>query len=227
MTLSEACALLVEQVLELSDARVECAAWRLVALSAIHYAGSKPTARNGRPPVRSVPESDGGATTRGNKATTGQCRLTIAVIPVRERRSMGPDQRDIPEPLILDPADPLPSARAFLERSYLVDGVQALRHQAGVFSDMSANSRPIASRMRPRSALAYMLSSNRQFAGLSPTASKHRTLPPSSLPRRKSRTCSTAEMSRSIDLTHPHRPQCTPRVGFRQARSPDPTSSDL
>jgi hypothetical protein len=35
--------------------------------------------------------------------------------------------------LILDPTDPLPSARAFLEDAHLVDGVLSLRHQCGVF----------------------------------------------------------------------------------------------
>jgi len=36
-------------------------------------------------------------------------------------------------PLILDPGDPLPSARAFTTARHLVDGVLALRHQAGLF----------------------------------------------------------------------------------------------
>jgi putative DNA primase/helicase len=36
-------------------------------------------------------------------------------------------------PLILSPADPLVSARALVARSYLVDGLMALRHHAGVF----------------------------------------------------------------------------------------------
>ncbi len=94
---------------------------------------SKPRARNGRPPARSVPESDGGATTRGNKATTGQCRLTIAVIPVESVNISGPDPARHPGAADSRSGRPIPSARAFLERSYLVDGVQALRHQAGVF----------------------------------------------------------------------------------------------
>jgi putative DNA primase/helicase len=38
-----------------------------------------------------------------------------------------------PEPLMLSPADPLPSARAFVARSYVVDGLLALRHHAGLF----------------------------------------------------------------------------------------------
>jgi putative DNA primase/helicase len=38
-----------------------------------------------------------------------------------------------PEPLMLSSADPLPSARAFVARSYVVDGLMALRHHAGVF----------------------------------------------------------------------------------------------
>jgi hypothetical protein len=38
-----------------------------------------------------------------------------------------------PAPLLLSPADPLPSARAFVALSYLVDGLLALRHHAGVF----------------------------------------------------------------------------------------------
>jgi hypothetical protein len=36
------------------------------------------------------------------------------------------------ESLILDPADPLPSARAFVDRTYVADDVLALRHQGGV-----------------------------------------------------------------------------------------------
>lgn len=35
--------------------------------------------------------------------------------------------------LILNPADPLPSARAFLKQLHIVDGVLALRHQSSVF----------------------------------------------------------------------------------------------
>ncbi len=44
--------------------------------------------------------------------------------------------RDAPLPegdLILAPADPLPSARTFLERSHMIDGVVTLLHQAGEF----------------------------------------------------------------------------------------------
>ncbi len=37
------------------------------------------------------------------------------------------------KPLILDPQDPMPSARKFVEHHYLVDGIQALHYQAGVF----------------------------------------------------------------------------------------------
>jgi hypothetical protein len=37
------------------------------------------------------------------------------------------------DPLMLSPADPLASARAFVARSYVVDGLVALRHQAGLF----------------------------------------------------------------------------------------------
>jgi putative DNA primase/helicase len=35
--------------------------------------------------------------------------------------------------VVLDPGDPLPSARHFVARSHLVDGVLAMRHQSGVF----------------------------------------------------------------------------------------------
>jgi hypothetical protein len=42
-------------------------------------------------------------------------------------------------PLILDPGDPLPSARAFVMRLHHVDGVLALRHQAGLFHAYQAN----------------------------------------------------------------------------------------
>jgi putative DNA primase/helicase len=38
-----------------------------------------------------------------------------------------------PEPLMLSPADPLRSARAFVARAYRTDGLMALRHQGGVF----------------------------------------------------------------------------------------------
>jgi putative DNA primase/helicase len=38
-----------------------------------------------------------------------------------------------PGPLILDPADPVPSARTFIARAYRISGVLALHHQAGVF----------------------------------------------------------------------------------------------
>ena len=38
-----------------------------------------------------------------------------------------------PDPLMLNPANPLASARAFVARSYVVDGLVALRHQAGLF----------------------------------------------------------------------------------------------
>jgi putative DNA primase/helicase len=52
--------------------------------------------------------------------------------PVREPAPEPP--REIsPEPLILSPADPVPGARAFVARSYVVDDLMALRHQAGVF----------------------------------------------------------------------------------------------
>ncbi len=41
--------------------------------------------------------------------------------------------RNAPERLILDPSDPLPSARAFVAQQHLIDDVLALRHQADVF----------------------------------------------------------------------------------------------
>lgn len=41
--------------------------------------------------------------------------------------------RAVDEPLILDPSDPLPSARLFVERSHEIDGIVALRHQSGMF----------------------------------------------------------------------------------------------
>lgn len=41
--------------------------------------------------------------------------------------------RNTPERLVLDPSDPLPSARTFVAQQHVVDDVLALRHQAGVF----------------------------------------------------------------------------------------------
>ena len=48
-------------------------------------------------------------------------------------RPLTPPQSATTELLVLDPSDPLPSARAFIERAYTVGGVLALRHQSGVF----------------------------------------------------------------------------------------------
>jgi putative DNA primase/helicase len=45
----------------------------------------------------------------------------------------GSDPETGPDPLMLSPADPLASARAFVARSYVVDSLVALRHQAGLF----------------------------------------------------------------------------------------------
>src|SRR5262245_48491003 len=41
--------------------------------------------------------------------------------------------RETVEELILDPSDPLPSARAFVGERHVVEDVLALRHHAGVF----------------------------------------------------------------------------------------------
>ena len=55
--------------------------------------------------------------------------VTIAVAddPMAQPESPPPAS-----PVILNPADPLTSSRAFVARSYVVDGHMALRHHAGV-----------------------------------------------------------------------------------------------
>ena len=58
----------------------------------------------------------------------------VAITMVNESTSRRGSARETgPDPLILSPADPLASARALVARSYLVDGLLALRHHAGVF----------------------------------------------------------------------------------------------
>lgn len=53
-------------------------------------------------------------------------------MPLREVIGRGTAAHGEPA-LILDPRDPMPSARAFVERAYTVGSVPALRHQGGVF----------------------------------------------------------------------------------------------
>jgi putative DNA primase/helicase len=48
--------------------------------------------------------------------------------------------------LILDPADPLPSARAFVARSHILQDTLALRHQSGVFYTYDAERKTYAER---------------------------------------------------------------------------------
>ncbi len=50
---------------------------------------------------------------------------------INQRLSNGPTEPD--DPPTLDPADPMSSARTFLERTYTAEGIITLRHQAGVF----------------------------------------------------------------------------------------------
>lgn len=50
---------------------------------------------------------------------------------ITEPKALPPDSASAP--LLLDPADPLPSARAFTAESYMVSRILALRHHAGIF----------------------------------------------------------------------------------------------
>lgn len=77
------------------------------------------------------------------RATAGATRRRPADAEAAEPATASGHVTAAPDvPLILDPGNPLPSARAFVSRWHLVDGVLALRHWAGLFyahvSDMSA-----------------------------------------------------------------------------------------
>ena len=48
------------------------------------------------------------------------------------------------EPLILDPADPMPTARLYVDKFHLVDKVRALQHQGGVFFEYQPGSNAYA-----------------------------------------------------------------------------------
>ena len=44
-----------------------------------------------------------------------------------------PADSHLDDPLILDPADPLPTAKTFIEHYHIINSVRALQHQSGVF----------------------------------------------------------------------------------------------
>ena len=56
------------------------------------------------------------------------------------RANEGPRDSETVEDLILHPADPMPSARIFIDRHYLIDGYRGLQHQAGVFYEYHGQS---------------------------------------------------------------------------------------
>ena len=90
----------------------------------------------GHPPQESSPsESPGARDTHAARpsAESRQVRRARERSKTKAGAAPSPTAKAEPKPLILDAADPLPSARAFVARSYVIDGVLALRHQGGVF----------------------------------------------------------------------------------------------